>query len=48
MSHLIAKVSFRRTEREFLDRPALPLAGAALGMIAIVNVASVIATLLAA
>jgi hypothetical protein len=45
MSRLISKV--RGAERDcFLDRPPFPLAGAALGLIAIVNVASVTAMLL--
>jgi hypothetical protein len=46
MSRLISKVS-RNTEADcFLDNPPFPLAGAALGLIAVVNVASVTATLL--
>ena len=47
MSHLFTKLSLRRPEPEaFLDKPPFPLAGAALGMIAVVNVASAVATLL--
>jgi len=47
MSRLIRKVSHRQAESDgFLDRPPFPLAGAALGMIAVVNVASVTAMLL--
>jgi len=48
MSRLISKVSHRQPQPDcILDKPPFPLAGAALGMIAVVNVASVTAMLLA-
>jgi len=47
MSRLISKFSHQPTEPDwFLDNPPFPLAGAAIGLIAVVNVASVTAMLL--
>ena len=43
----ISKVLHRRTHADaYLDHPPFPLAGAALGLIAVVNVASTMAVLL--
>ena len=47
MSRLISKVSHRHNEADcLLGNPPFPLAGAVLGLVAVVNVASVTAMLL--
>jgi hypothetical protein len=47
MSRLISKGSHHDAEADFfLDNPPFPLAGAAVGLIAVLNVASVTAMLL--
>jgi hypothetical protein len=49
MSRFISKVSRRNSEVDgFIDNPPFPLAGAALGLLAIVNVVSVVTTLMSA